>query len=209
MELSLLFKGIFLGLCVAVPVGPIGILCINRTIHKGYLSGVVSGLGATTADFLYGIVAGLGVTVVSNFLIDYKNWLHLIGLIFLLIVGISIIVKKKKDTDTEIVVPESKGFFKDYVTSFLLTLTNPLTVFFFIAVFASLNLTCVDPLNVIPLLLGVLIGSGGWWFILCGFTLKFKKKLNMKMLKNIDLISGILILGFSVYIAINLIKAVF
>ena len=207
MRLSLLFKGIFLWLCVAVPVGPIGILCINRTIHKGYLSGVVSGLGATTADFLYGIVAGLGVTVVSNFLFDYKNWLHFIGLIFLVIVGINIILKKKKDT--EIVVPESKGFLKDYVTSFLLTLTNPLTVFFFIAVFASLNLTCVDPLNVIPLLLGVLIGSGGWWFILCGFNLKFKKKLNLKILKKIDLISGILILAFSVYIAINLIKDVF
>lgn len=207
MELSILLKGIFLGLCVAVPVGPIGILCINRTINKGYFSGVVSGLGATTADFLYGIVAGLGVTVVSNFLIDYKNWLHLIGLIFLIIVGINIIVKKQKDP--EMMVPESKGFFKDYVTSFLLTLTNPLTIFFFIAVFASLNLTCFDPINVIPLLLGVLIGSGGWWFILCGFTLKFKNKLSFNILKRIDLISGILILGFSVYIAINLIKEVF
>ncbi|HPE40720.1 MAG TPA: LysE family transporter [Bacteroidales bacterium] len=206
MELSILLKGIFLGLCVAVPVGPIGILCINRTINKGYFSGVVSGLGATTADFLYGIVAGLGVTVVSNFLIDYKNWLHLIGLIFLIIVGINIIVKKQKDP--EMMVPESKGFFKDYVTSFLLTLTNPLTIFFFIAVFASLNLSSDSKFDAIPLLLGVLIGSGGWWFILCGFTQKFKKRLGFRILKKIDLISGLLILVFSLYVAYSLLKEI-
>ncbi len=207
MEISLLFKGIFLGLCVAIPVGPIGILCINRTIKKGYVSGVMSGLGATTADFLYGIIAALGVKLVTDFLSYYKNWFHFIGFIFLIVVGISILTKKPKDP--EMMIPESKGLFKDYLTSLLLTLTNPLTIFFFIAVFTSFDAINVSILNAIPLLLGVLIGSGGWWFILCGLTMKFKKKMSFRFLKNIDLISGILILGFSIYIAYNLIKAVF
>jgi threonine/homoserine/homoserine lactone efflux protein len=204
MEISLLFKGIILGLCVAVPVGPIGILCINRTIKKGYFSGVISGLGATTADFVYGIIAALGVNIVITFLSAYKNWFHFIGFIFLIIVGIGILTKKPKDP--ELILPESKGFFKDYLTSFLLTLTNPLTVFFFIAVFSSFDAINVSVLNAIPLLLGVLIGSGGWWFILCGFTSKFKKKMSFKFLKKIDIISGILILGFSLYIAYDLLK---
>lgn len=203
MDVSFLYKGIILGIFVSAPVGPIGILCINRTLKKGYVSGLVSGLGATTADFFFGLIVGLGINIVSGFLMAYQNWIHAIGVIFLFFVGFKTILKKQIAPD--LILPESKGLFKDYLTTFFLTLTNPLTIFFFIAVFAGLGVSNIETMQAIPLLLGVLVGSGGWWFILCGFTSKFKKNLGWGVLKRIDLISGFAILCFALVIAIKLI----
>lgn len=204
MDLTFLLKGIIMGFCVSAPVGPIGILCINRTLNKGYVAGLVSGLGATTADVVFAFIAGLGLNVVSTFLNDYKNWIHFVGLFFLIFIGIKTILKKPSK-DENITNPESKGFWKDYITTFLLTFTNPLTIFFFIAVFAGLGISHLSAMAAIPLLIGVLIGSGSWWTFLCGITVQLKKKLSCKILEKIDLLSGILIIVFSLIIAIDLI----
>lgn len=204
MELAFLIKGIVMGFCVSAPVGPIGILCINRTLNKGYVAGLVSGLGATTADVVFAFVAGLGLNAVSTFLHDYKNWIHFVGLFFLIYIGIKTILKKPSK-DENIINPESKGFWKDFLTTFFLTFTNPLTIFFFIAVFAGLGVSHLSFMDAIPLLIGVLIGSGSWWTFLCGITVQLKKKLSCSILGKIDLISGILIIAFSLIIAIDLI----
>lgn len=87
MDLTFLYTGLILGFSVAAPVGPIGILCINKTIKKGYISGLITGLGATTADLIYGLIAGLGLTIVSGFLLNYKFWMQGIGLIFFNVFG--------------------------------------------------------------------------------------------------------------------------
>lgn len=206
MELTFLYKGFVLGLSVAAPVGPIGILCINRTINKGYISGLITGLGATTADLVYGLIAGLGLTVISGFLLDYKLWIQIIGLIFLIYLGIKTLLYKKYND--ELSVAESKGLVKDYLTTFILTITNPFTILFFITVFAGLGLTDTGKgnHNSILLVLGVFLGSGIWWTFLSGVTSVLKKKMGEKILRRIDLFSGLIIIAFGILIAIDLIK---
>jgi len=203
-----LYKGIILGFSVAAPVGPIGILCINRTINKNFSAGFVSGLGAATADIVYGSIAGLGLTSISTFLINQKLWIQLIGLVFLIYIGIKTIVKKENEIEFKTVA--DKGLLKDYFSTLILTITNPMTILFFIAVFAGLGLSNpTDGYNsVIQLIAGVFIGSCTWWLFLSGLTNKLKKKINKKILKKIDLFSGLIILLFGLLILIDLIKGI-
>jgi len=206
MEWTFLYKGLVLGFSVAAPVGQIGILCINRTINKGYISGLITGLGAATADLIYGLVAGLGLTVISGFLLDYKVWIQIAGLIFLMYLGIKTL--SKKQNNSELTVNENKGLLKDYLTTFTLTITNPLTILFFIALFGGLGLSSSGKGNIdsILLVLGVFLGSGVWWLFLSGLTYTMRKKLGNKTLKRIDLISGLIIITFGILITIDLIN---
>jgi threonine/homoserine/homoserine lactone efflux protein len=206
MAFEFLYKGLILGFSVAAPVGPIGILCINRTINKNFAAGFASGLGAATADLIYGLIAGLGLTAISDFLINQKFWIQAIGLVFLVYIAIKTLMKKEKDIEFNSLA--DKGLLKDYLSTLLLTITNPMTILFFIAVFASLGLskTINGFYPVIQLLLGVFIGSGIWWMFLCVLTNKLKKTINKKVLRKIDLISGILILFFGLLILIDLIE---
>ena len=208
MSLEFLYKGLLLGFSVAAPVGPIGVLCINRTINKNFAAGFVSGLGAATADLFYGLIAGLGLTVISTFLIDQKLWIQIIGLLFLIYIGIKTIIKK--DNDIEFKQANDKGLLKDYFSTLILTITNPITILFFIAVFAGLGLS--NSMNgfysIIQLVLGVFVGSCVWWLFLSGLTDRLKTRISKKILKKIDLLSGILILLFGLLILINLIKEI-
>src|SRR3990170_1865269 len=133
MEIPFLLKGVLLGFSIAAPVGPIGVLCIRRTLAQGRLSGFVSGLGAATADAVYGIVAAFGVTFVSNLLIQQAPWLRLFGGLFLCFLGVRTLLAKP----SEKACPErGKGLIDDYGSTFLLTLTNPLTILSFAGIFA-------------------------------------------------------------------------
>lgn len=206
MHLDFLYKGLVLGFSVAAPVGPIGILCINKTIHKNFTAGFVSGLGAATADLIYGLMAGLGLTVISTFLINQKLWIQLIGLIFLIYLGMKTIIKK--DSDIEFHPATDKGLIRDYFSTLFLTITNPMTILFFVALFAGLGLS--NTINglypVLQLIIGVFSGSCIWWLFLSGLTHKLKTRINKKILKWIDLVSGILILLSGLLILINLVK---
>ncbi|MDO8609203.1 MAG: LysE family transporter [bacterium] len=208
MSLDFLYKGLLLGFSVAAPVGPIGILCINRTINKNFAAGFVSGLGAATADLIYGLIAGLGLTLISTFLIDQKLWIQLIGLVFLIYLGIKTIIKK--DNNIEFKSVADKGLLKDYFSTLILTITNPITILFFIAVYAGLGLS--NTINglycAIQLILGVFFGSCIWWLFLSGLTHRLKTRVSKRILKRIDLVSGILILFFGLIILINLIKEI-
>ena len=205
MDFIFLFKGLLLGFAVSAPVGPIGILCINRTINKNFLAGFLSGLGATTADLIYGIIAGFGITFISDFLIDQKFWIQLVGMIILIFVGIRIILRK--ESDIELKVSYDKGLLKDYLSTFAMTITNPLTIIFFIAVFAGLGLSNLSSslFSIFLLLNGVLIGAALWWSFLSWFTHKMKTRINKSLLRRIDLVSGIAILFFAFLILVNLI----
>ncbi len=206
MILEFLYKGLILGFSVAAPVGPIGILCINRTINKNFIAGLVSGLGAATADLIYGLIAGSGLTAISTFLINQKMWIQLIGLAFLFYIGIKTIMKKGREIEFN---PDAdRGLLKDYLTTLFLTITNPMTILFFIAVFAGLGLSkTVNGFDsVIQLTTGVFVGSCIWWLFLSGLTNKLKTKINKTILRKIDLVSGIMILFFGLLILIDLTK---
>jgi threonine/homoserine/homoserine lactone efflux protein len=168
MLLAFLLKGVLVGIIIAVPVGPVGVLCIRRTILQGRVAGFVSGLGAATADATFGIIAGFGLTVVSSLLLDYRDWLRLGGAGFLLVFGIRALCSEP---------PSEKGpqqdvesLLADYVTTFVLTITNPITILVFLAVFAGIGFTGDRATlgRAAVLVLGVWLGSLLWWAGLAG-----------------------------------------
>src|SRR3989344_6339612 len=162
METIFLIKGLIIGFSIAAPVGPIGLLCIQRTITYGRTSGLLTGLGAATADGLYGAVAAFGLTIISNFLVGQQFWFRLIGGVFLLYLGIKTFLSKPAE---KTVTESHKGLFSDYLSTVFLTLTNPTTILSFVAVFAGLGLGSMNgnTSSAILMVAGVIVGSAFWW----------------------------------------------
>lgn len=163
MWLIFLAKGVAIGMIIAVPVGPVGVLCVRRTIFNGRLSGFVSGLGAATADAIFGIIAGYGLTVISDTLLGYQDWLRLGGAGFLLYIGAKALrndpmLAARAQRDRE-------GLLADYASAFALTITNPITILAFLAIFAGIGFTGHQATlaGAGILVLGVLLGSLLWW----------------------------------------------
>ncbi len=197
-EIHYLIKGLIIGLSIAVPVGPIGVLCIRRTLTRGRMVGFLSGLGAATADALYGAIAGFGLTFLVNFIIGKQIWLRLIGGGLLCILGAKTFLSKPAEEGTSV---EGNSLWNEYLTTFFLTLTNPLTLLFFVAVFAGLGIGSTGDSYVSAgiLVSGVFIGSAMWWLVLCGFTGLLQNLLNLKRLRWLNRISGLIILGFGLF----------
>ena len=163
MLLIFLLKGIVVGVVIAVPVGPVGVLCVRRTIFEGKLAGFVSGLGAATGDAMFGLLAAFGLTFISDLLIGYQQWLRIAGGCYLLYVGGSAMLtrpemKPRTDRDAE-------GLLRDYLSTFALTLTNPITILVFLGIFSAIGLSgekaTLDRAAI--LVLGVWLGSLLWW----------------------------------------------
>jgi threonine/homoserine/homoserine lactone efflux protein len=197
MDVSFFLRGLVIGFSIAAPVGPIGVLCIRRTIAEGQLYGLVSGLGAATADALYGCVAAFGLTFISAFLIGHKLWLSLIGGLFLLYLGIKTLLSKPAE---EAANAEGKGLFGAYASTFLLTVTNPMTILSFVAIFAALGLgsTTGSYASALVLVLGVFCGSATWWLLLSGGVGLFRNKFNARGLLWVNRISGVVITLFGI-----------
>lgn len=163
MFLELLLKGVVVGIIIAIPAGPVGVLCVRRTIFHGRLSGFVSGLGAATADAVFGIVAGFGLTFVSDLLLGHQEVLRLAGAGFLLYIGVSAlaaepIAKASLERDSE-------DLLADYASTFALTITNPITILAFLAIFAGIGFSGHQATlgRAGFLVLGVWLGSLVWW----------------------------------------------
>src|SRR5437868_3361367 len=137
MDLGFFLKGLIIGFSIAAPVGPIGVLCIRRSLAEGTRVGLVTGLGAATADALYGCVAGFGLSAISKFLDKQQFWLGLLGGIFLCYLGVKTFLSRPASNAAE---AKSGGFFMTYASTLLLTLTNPSTILSFVAVFAGFGL---------------------------------------------------------------------
>ena len=137
MDTSLLLKGLLIGFSIAAPVGPIGVLCIRRTLVQGRAAGLVSGLGAASADAVYGSIAAFGLSFVSGLLISQQSWLKLIGGAFLCYLGIRTLLAQPAERAA---AAGGMGLAGAYSSTFFLTLTNPTTILSFVAVFAGLGL---------------------------------------------------------------------
>src|SRR5690348_5648959 len=138
MSLDFFLKGLILGFSIAAPVGPIGVLCIRKTLQFGRFSGLFSGLGAAAADAIYAVIAGFGLTFVSNFLLAGQYWFQLIGGVFLLYLGWKTFVAKPEEQSNHL---SHSNLLHDFASTFFLTLTNPMTILSFLAVFAGLGLS--------------------------------------------------------------------
>lgn len=198
MDIAFLLRGLAIGFSIAAPVGPIGVLCIRRTFAEGRASGFVSGLGAASADAIYGCIAGFGLTFVSNFLVSQQVWLRLIGGVFLCYLGLKTLLSKPAEQAAS---AKGNGLFGAYASTFFLTLTNPMTIISFAAIFAGLGLasTSANYMSATVLVLGVFIGSALWWLILSGSIGVFREKFNLRGLQWINRISGAIITGFGLF----------
>ena len=205
MDVSYLLRGIIIGFAIAAPVGPIGVLCIQRTLNRGASFGFVSGLGAATADACYGIIAAFSVAAVFNFLSAQKIWFSLAGGLYLGYLGIKAF---RTVPDSKIEASNGMGRLSAYLSIFVLTLTNPMTIFAFAAVFAGFGFGNTDGnyLNAVLLVIGVFTGSALWWLTLSGITGLIRRKFNTTHLAWVNRVSGVVILGFAVYIIVGLMK---
>lgn len=198
MDFGLFLRGLVIGLSTAAPVGPIGVLCIRRTLAQGRSHGLVSGLGAATADAVYGCVAGFGLTFISGFLMNQQVWLCLVGGAFLCYLGIKTLLAKPAEEAAE---ASGTGLLGAYASTFFLTLTNPMTILSFAAIFAGLGIaeTGGDYVSAAILVSGVFTGSALWWLLLSGGVSLFRKKFTAKALVWVNRASGLVVAGFGVF----------
>jgi threonine/homoserine/homoserine lactone efflux protein len=195
-QIVFLAKGAAIGLAIAAPVGPIGVLCIRRSLNDGLLAGLVSGLGAALADAVYGAVAGFGLTSLSLFLLDYQAAIRGLGGAALLVIGLRILRAEAPAADA----PAGGGdrLAGAFVSCFLLTLTNPTTILSFLAIFAGLGLAerVRDYGSASLLVAGVLLGSALWWLVLSGGVSLVRHRLSRAALVWINRLSAAVILIF-------------
>jgi threonine/homoserine/homoserine lactone efflux protein len=156
---------LLIGFSIAAPVGPIGVLCIRRTLADGWATGLVSGLGAATADAAYGALAAFGLTAITSLLVGQQRLLQLVGGLFLGYLGVRTFLATPA---TQAARAGGRGLAGAYLSTLLLTLTNPATILSFIAIFAGFGLatTSGGTADALTLVLGVFVGSAAWWLLL-------------------------------------------
>jgi len=187
-------QGAIIGFAIAAPVGPIGVLCMRRTLAKGRSSGLASGFGAATADATYGGIAGFGVTFISTVLVSQQVLIRLLGGVFLLLLGLRTVFSVPKGLDRR----SGGGLAGDYLSTLALTLSNPVTIVAFAAIFAGLGITAQggDYTPAAFLVSGVFAGSAVWWVMLSSIVSVFRGAFDHGRMLWVNRISGIVIAGF-------------
>jgi len=195
--MDVFLRGLLIGFSIAAPVGPIGVLCIRRTLSEGRLAGFLSGIGAASADMLYGAIAAFGLTAIQELLIGQSDWLRIVGGIFLLYLGVKTFFAKPLE---KAAASARSGLFGAYLTTFFLTITNPLTILSFIAIFAGLQLgeTGGNYTSAIFMVLGVFLGSAIWWLTLSTGVSLLRNKFTPAWLTWINRLAGAIIFIFGI-----------
>ncbi|MHB0858055.1 MAG: LysE family translocator [Anaerolineae bacterium] len=203
MEITSLLQGILLGFSIAAPVGPIGILCIRRTLSQGRVAGLVSGLGAATADACYGSIAGFGLGFLSTLLVEASPWLNLIGGLFLCFLGITTFLARPATPQDLPASTLSLG--SAYFSTLLLTLSNPMTILSFAAIYAGMGAITPTaghgqsvPPSSVTLVAGVFVGSALWWLGLSAIVDLVRQRFSTYWLRWTNQISGLILLAYGV-----------
>lgn len=192
-----LFNGMLVGLMVSVPLGPMGVLIIQRTLHKGALSGFCAGMGVASADCFYAMVAAFGLGFVANTVQTHELLLQVLGGIFLLGMGLKVYfdnplkqIKQRRNGRVS-----KRGLLGDYLSLFFLTVSNPIAIVIFMAVFASMAVFGDAPTFASEMLVvvGVLLGAGVWWYSLAMLVNIFRRKFRLRLLISINKVTGMVI----------------
>ncbi len=205
--MSLFVKGLIVGFCLAAPVGPIAAICVQRTIAKRWISGVVSGLGAAAADAVYGAVAAFGATIISEFLITEHEWLQRVGGVILLMLGARLLLMRPVERTNG--SQNHRGLAGDFLSTFVLTLTNPMTFVAFAAIFATMGIGAVHgrPMLTAELVGGVFAGSAAWWIVLCAGAFALRRHFDFKRLVFVNRATGVFVIAVGlVYLFVNMSK---
>lgn len=191
MNLQYIFDGIIIGFSASVPLGPIGVLCIQRTLNKGRMSGFFSGLGAAFSDTIYSVIAGFSLSFIVNFIEERLMLIQIFGALILIFLGVRIFLSNPAVQLRK----QKKGrgnLFQDFISTFFITISNPLAIFLFLAFFASFG--AVKPgdnaFNHLILIGGVFGGASLWWFILSSVINLFRSKINLRRLWWLNKIAG-------------------
>ena len=203
MDGSFFLRGLLIGLSIAAAVGPMSILCIQRTLQRGQRYGLVSGLGIATADAIYGCIAAFGLTLITQFLLNQQFWIRLLGGLFLVYLGIRTALSKPAARAAN---AKASGYTSAYISTLLLTLTNPTTILSFIAIFAGIGVGAASRSysSAIIVVLGVFVGSILWWCILTSVVSFLRTRFTDMWLLWINRVSGGVIAVFGVVALISL-----
>ncbi len=195
-------KGLIIGFSIAAPVGPIGILCIQRSLNRGFRAGFISGMGAATADMIYGLIAVFGVTAVSNQMIAQSHLLGIAGGLFLCYLGVKTF-KSKPSLAPQL--DRSNSLISTYLSTFALTITNPMTIIAFTLIFSGMGLASSSSTTTTSAItvFGVFSGSSLWWLSLAGGASWLKERLNADKMEWVNRIAGIIILVFGLFALLN------
>lgn len=199
MDLELLLKGILIGFMISVPLGPIGVLCVQRTLNKGRLSGFVSGLGAAGADTVFALLSGFGISIIIQFVEDQQIYFQIIGGAIILILGINIFYSNPIKQIRMQRLNRNK-LSQDFFSVFLLTLSNPMAVFFFLAMFTGVNLASgtISYFNLFIVVAGVSMGAALWWFLLSTVVSLFRHRFRLRNIWWMNKIAGAIIFSLGI-----------
>ncbi len=197
MALNFLLTGLVVGLSIAAPVGPIGLLCIRRSLEQGRVVGLVTGLGAATADSAYGCIAGFGLTAVSAFLLAHVSLLRVGGGAALCYLGVRTFLSAPAQREAQV---KADGLASAYFSTLVLTLANPLTILSFVAIFAGFGLTASPSYGAAAVLVaGVFVGSALWWLFLSTSVALMRHRIGDSWMRAINRLSGGGIVAFGLY----------
>ncbi len=207
--LQLVLKGLIVGVVISAPMGPVGILCIQRTMQKGRSYGLVTGAGAALSDFVYALITGFGMSFVIDFIEQGQTlfWLKLIGSVMLLIFGLH----TYRQDPRKCLRPHMKRkgtLFYNFISAFGLTFSNPLIIFLFIALFNML--TFVIPSNFVGQAIGflsIIVGAMLWWLALTYLITTMKKNFGVRGILRLNRTIGSIVIAVSVvYAAMTLLN---
>ncbi len=203
-EAVLLFaKGLLLGLSIAAPVGPIGLLCIRRSLEAGFWPGVAGGLGTAVADAVYAAIAAFGLTAVSSLLLQGQEVLSIVGGAALIWLGWIAMTGKPPEKAAD--APISRSLWTTFASTFFLTMANPATILTFAAIFAGLGLAAVDTADgAAVLVVGVFLGSMLWWATLSGAVTLLRQRISDTVILWINRASGVALAGFGAALLVGL-----
>jgi Putative threonine efflux protein len=198
--IEILYKGIIIGILVSAPMGPVGLLCIQRTLNKGPWHGFFSGVGAAFSDVFYAGITCIGLGIVIDFIVKNQNILQTIGGILLLIYGIYTF---QSNPSRNLQRPKEfsiTSYSQDTVSAFFLTLSNPFIIFLYIALFARFNFFSADEklFSILSGLLSILLGALGWWAIITFLVGKLRKIINVRGLWILNKMVGFVIILLSI-----------
>lgn len=206
MPIDLILKGLVLGFSIAAPVGPIGVLCIRRTLAEGRAAGFVSGLGAATADAFYGGVAAFGLTLISDFLAAQTLWLRLLGGAFLLYLGVRTFTARPAAAAAAANGAPGR-LLSAYLSTVGLTLTNPATILSFAVIFAGIiGPGARSPAAAGALVLGVFLGSAAWWLTLSVGVGLLRSRFDARLMTWVNRLSGAVIGLFGLVVLVSLLR---
>lgn len=210
MELNILIRAFVLGVITSMPIGPIGILCIHKTIYDGKRQGYAAAFGSVTADVIFATIAALGISAISNIINDYIFIIKLVASIFLCIIGIRVYFMNPSKNEKEEKRVSKRNLIAAYFSVMGLTLLNPVSVFLFIALFTSFGLVNVISnqglISVMQIVIAIFLGSVIWWFFIVKIVAKFSKNMSDEKIGRISKFIGVVIFIMSIVTLAGTIK---